>query len=128
MSRLQSIKAYLRPLLKIFILWAIIAVIVALGIQLGIDKKIIGVSVAVFGFLTNAFTGLLTLIALVPIVGPLIIKLISLPLFWLINGLGYILSAFAVKQGFAKEILNYRVLTIVFLLGLVLGFIIGSIL
>ena len=127
MSRLQSTKAYLRPLLKIIILWAIIAVIVALGIKLGIDKKIIGVSVAVFGFLTNAFSGLLTLIALVPIVGPLIIKVISLPLFWLLNGLGYILSAFAVKQGFAKEILNYRVLTIVFLLGLVFGFIIGSI-
>jgi hypothetical protein len=128
MSKLQRTKAYLRPLLKLLILWASIAVIVAIGIKLGIDKKIIAVSVAVFGFLTNAFTGLLTLIALIPLIGPLIIKVISLPVFWLINGLGYILSAFAAKQGFSKEVLNYRVLTIVFLLGLVLGFIIGSIL
>ncbi len=127
MSRFQSIKAYLRPLLKILLLWVIIGVFVALGIKLGIDKKIIGISVAVFGFFTNAFAGLLTLIALVPIIGPLIIKVISLPLFWLLNGLGYILSAFAVKRGYAKEILNYRVLTVVFLLGIVVGFILGSI-
>jgi hypothetical protein len=128
MNKWQDYRTYLRPLPKIILLWAIIGLIVFIGIKLGIDKKIIGVAVAVFGFLTNAFTGLLTLIALVPIIGPLIIKVISLPIFWIINGIGYILSVVAVKAGYAKEILNYRLLTIVFLLGIVVGFILGSVL
>jgi len=127
MSRFQNYKSFLRSILKIILLWAIIGVIVAIGIKLGVDKKIIAVSVAFLGFVTNAFAGLMTLIAFVPIVGPLIIKVVSLPLFWILNGIGYILSAFAVKQGYAKEIINYRVLTVVFLLGMVVGFIIGSI-
>ncbi|HDH57768.1 MAG TPA: hypothetical protein ENF16_04065 [Bacteroidetes bacterium] len=91
------------------------------------DKKVIAISVTLFGFLTNAFAGLMTLVAFIPFIGPLIVKVISLPLFWILNGIGYILSAFAVKRGYAKEILNYRVLTVVFLMGIVVGFIIGSI-
>jgi hypothetical protein len=127
MSPKRNFMAYLRPILKILAVWVVIILMIALGIELGVDKKIIGVAVGIFGFLTHAFSGLMTIIALIPIAGPLIVKVISLPVFWIINGLGYILSAFAVKQGFSKEILNYRVLTIVFLLGVVIGFIIGSI-
>lgn len=128
MSPFDRFKPYLRPIFKILLLWIIIFIIIALGLQLGIDRRIIGLAVALFGFLTNAFAGLMTLIALIPFVGPLIIKVISLPLFWILNGIGYILSAFAVKRGYAREILNYRVLTVVFLLGVVVGFILGSVL
>ncbi len=127
MSKNKKFTGYVRTILNILLVWVIIILMIIAGVELGVDKKIIGVVVAVFGFLTHAFSGLLTLIALVPFVGPLIVKVISLPIFWILNGLGYILSAFAVKQGFSKEILNYRVLTIVFLLGVVIGFILGSI-
>lgn len=128
MSHEKNYTAYFKTILKIVLVWVIIILMIALGIELGVDKKIIGISVAIFGFLTHAFTGLMTLIALVPFIGPLIVKVISLPVFWILNGLGYILSAFAVRQGFTRDILNYRVMTIVFLLGVVVGFIVGSIL
>jgi len=127
MNTPRHFKAVVRPILKIVLLWIIIAIFIVLGIRFGVDKKVIAISVTLFGFLTNAFAGLMTLVAFIPFIGPLIVKVISLPLFWILNGIGYILSAFAVKRGYAKEILNYRVLTVVFLLGVVVGFIIGSI-
>jgi hypothetical protein len=127
MSKNKKFTGYVKTILNVLIVWVVIILMIIAGIELGVDKKVIGITVAIFGFLTHAFSGLLTLIALVPFVGPLIVKVISLPVFWILNGLGYILSAFAVKQGFAKEILNYRVLTGVFLLGVVIGFILGSI-
>lgn len=127
MSFLERLKAYLRPIWKILLIWIIIGLFVFIGIRVGVDKKVIGISVAVFGFVTNAFAGLMTLIALVPFIGPLIIKVVALPIFWIFNGLGYFLSAFAIKRGYAKEVMNYRVLTMVFLFGIVVGFILGSI-
>lgn len=127
MNTPRHFKAVVRPILKIVLLWIIIVIFIVLGIRFGVDKKVIAISVTLFGFLTNAFAGLMTLVAFIPFIGPLIVKVISLPLFWILNGIGYILSAFAVKRGYAKEILNYRVLTVVFLMGIVVGFIIGSI-
>ncbi len=127
MNAPRRFKAVVRPILKIVLLWIIIVIFIVLGIRFGVDKKVIAISVTLFGFLTNAFAGLMTLVAFIPFIGPLIVKVISLPLFWILNGIGYILSAFAVKRGYAKEILNYRVLTVVFLMGIVVGFIIGSI-
>jgi hypothetical protein len=127
MKLLNRNKPYLRLFTKIVFLWLIILLIIVLGIYLGIDKKIIGISVALFGFLTNAFAGLFTVISFIPIIGPLIVKVIALPIFWVFNGIGYFLSAFAIKRGYSKEVFNYRVLTVVFLLGVIVGFIIGSI-
>jgi len=127
MNRKGSFENYLVIILRIAILWIIIGLMIWIGIELGIEKKVIGAVVAIFGYFTNAFAGLITLIGLIPIIGPLIIKVISLPIFWFINGIGYLLSVLAVKAGYTKEILNYRVLTIVFLLGMVLGFIVGRI-
>ncbi|TKJ38585.1 hypothetical protein CEE37_12545 [candidate division LCP-89 bacterium B3_LCP] len=123
----KQLWAYLRPLSKILLIWAIIFAMVALGIYFGVDKKVIGVSVTVFGVLTNAFAGLMTLIAFVPFIGPLIIKVVALPIFWVFNGIGYFLSVFAIKRGYAKEVMNYRVLTMVFLFGIIVGFVLGSI-
>ncbi|MCX6639998.1 MAG: hypothetical protein NTW14_05895 [bacterium] len=124
---LSRITAFLRPYKRYIILWLIIIAMVLLGVVLGVDKKVIGVVVALFGIITQAFIGLLALVGVVPILGPLIVKIISLPLFWLLNGIGYVLSVFAIKQGYTKEVLNYRVLTVVFLIGVVIGFIIGQI-
>ncbi|MBU0520470.1 hypothetical protein KJ564_16190 [bacterium] len=127
MSYRRSFENYIVIILRILLLWIIIGLMIWVGIELGIDTKIIGAVVAIFGFFTNAFTGMMTLIALIPFIGPLIIKIVSLPVFWIINGIGYILSVGAVRAGYTKEIINYRVLTIVFLLGMVLGFIVGRI-
>ena len=96
------------------------------GIYLHIDKGIITVIVLVLGVIGNAFTGLMTVIAIVPIVGPLVVKVLSLPIFWLLNSLGYFVSVAAIKKGFKREVINYRIITIFFLIGFAFGFIIAK--
>jgi len=126
-TRLKQRWATLNPYLRVLILWLAIALIVLLGIELGIDETVIGVVVAVFGVATHAFSSLLALIALIPFLGPVIVKVLTLPFFWILNGLGYFLAILAIKRGYTKEVVNYRVLTYVFLLGVVFGYVLGKI-
>ena len=90
--------ATLRPYSRAIYLWAIIALMIAFGIWLGVDKKILGVIVAIFGIATQAFSSLLMLLGLIPIAGPLLVKIFTLPFFWILNGLGYFLSIFAIRR------------------------------
>jgi len=99
---------------------------VAVGLALGLDKKAIAFLAIVFGLISQAFIGLINIIALVPIVGPLIAKVLALPFYWILNALGYFVSVIAIKRGYSKEVVNYRILTVVFLVGIVVGFIVGK--
>ncbi len=106
--------------------WAIIAAVIIVGFELGVDRTIIGFSVLIVGLLGEAFAALTAWIALVPIVGPLIAKVLALPFFWLLNGVGYMASIVAIKQGYARDVVNYRVLTITLLIGVTIGYILGK--
>jgi len=98
--------------------WGIIAAVIIVGFELGVDKTVIGFSVLIVGLLGEAFAALTAWIALVPIVGPLIAKVLALPFFWLLNGIGYL----------ASNVVNYRVLTITLLIGVTIGYILGKLL
>lgn len=101
-------------------------VFVVIALHYEIDKAIIGGVIVIVGLVTQAFVGLISIIALIPLIGPIIAKLLALPIFWLFNALGYFVSIIAIKKGYSKEVLNYRVLTIVLLIGIVIGYIIGK--
>jgi hypothetical protein len=111
---------------KTIFVWVIIGVFIAVALHYEVDKAVIGGVVVVFGLITQAFVGLISIIALLPFVGPIVAKLLALPIFWLINALGYFVSIVAIKKGYSKDVLNYRVLTIVLLIGIVIGYIIGK--
>ena len=68
---------------------------------------------------------LVALIGLIPIVGPLIVKVITIPFFWLINSFGYFTSAYAIKKGYGKDILRHRLITLLLLIGIIFGYILG---
>lgn len=106
--------------------WTIIILAVVLGLYLKIDKEIIAVSVVIFGIIANAFAGLAGFIALIPFIGPLIVKVLSLPIFWLLNALGYYISVIAIKKGYGRDVVSYRMITIFFLIGFAVGFIIAK--
>jgi hypothetical protein len=124
-SILYQTRDFIYSFRKIFIIWIILAFFVVIGVLIGWDKKAIAFVVIVFGLVSQAFLGLINLIALIPIVGPLIAKVLALPIYWILNGLGYFVSLIAIKKGYSKDVVNYRVLTIVFLVGVAVGFIIG---
>ena len=106
--------------------WIVIAGLVILGIELGIDKTVIGFAVLIVGLVGEAFAALGAWVMLVPLVGPLIVKVLALPFFWLLNGIGYLASIVAIKKGYAKDVVNYRVLTITLLIGVTIGYILGK--
>lgn len=117
---------FLRAFRKTIIIWILIIAFVLIGIYFGVPKKILGGVIITVGWVTGAFAGLMTMIALVPLVGPIIVSVLSLPVIWLLNGLGYFVSIVAIKRGYSKEVVNSRVLTVVLLVGIVIGYVLSK--
>ena len=103
----------------------VIVFLVWLGLKFDIDKLVIAGAALIFAILSGVFTWIVGIIMLVPFIGPLIIKVLSIPLVWLINGIGYLVSYTAIKRGYSKDVLTYRGLTITLIIGIVIGFIIA---
>ncbi|MCF7801977.1 MAG: hypothetical protein K9N34_08155 [Candidatus Marinimicrobia bacterium] len=99
---------------------------VLLGLQFHWDKKLMAGLVVLVGILSNAFAGVVALLGLIPFLGPLLIKVLSIPFFWILNALGYFVSIFFVRKGYGTQVVNSRVLTIVLLVGVVIGYILGK--
>ncbi len=122
-----SFKYFVLAFWKTILAWVVIVTFVVVAIHFNVDKSIIGGAVVIFGIISQAFVGLLNIIGLIPIVGPIAAKILALPFFWLLNAMGYFVSILAIKKGYTSEVVNYRILTVVFLVGIVIGFIIGKI-
>lgn len=121
-----SFKYFILAFWKTILAWVIIVTFVVVAIHLNVDKSVIGGAVVLFGIISQAFIGLLNIIGLIPIIGPIAAKILALPFFWLLNAMGYFVSILAIKRGYTTEVVNYRILTVVFLTGIVIGFIIGK--
>jgi hypothetical protein len=113
---------------RMVILWGAIGLLVFIGFYLGLDKKFLALVILIFGFLTQAFTGLLGLLGILPWVGPILVKVISGPFIWLLNGLGTLLAFFALRRGYKVDLLKSRIIVTTFLLGLVVGILVGTLL
>ena len=90
-----------------------------------LDLRAIAIITLLLGYLTNVFTSVVTLISFIPFIGPFIVKIVTIPIFWIINSLGYITSAYAIKKGYGRELLSHRMITFVLLIGIILGYILG---
>lgn len=107
-------------------LWLAIAVLVGLGFHFNVDRSVIAGSVVVVGLVTNAFAWLLGIIALVPVIGPIIVKVLSIGFIWLLNAVGYLVAYVAIRRGYSKDVLTYRGVTIALIIGIVIGFVLGK--
>ncbi len=123
---LSAIKSFFKAYWKALIIVGGIITVVAVGLYFRVDAKALALFALVAGFITNGFVALATLVSLVPVVGPLLVKVLSIPVFYLFNALGYLLSVLAIKKGYGHEVVSYRVLTIILLVGIVIGYIIGN--
>lgn len=104
----------------------VIAALVWLGVEYQIDELVIAGIAFVFAVLSGALAWVVALVTLVPVIGPLVIKILSIPIVWLINGIGYIVSFVAIKRGYSQDVLTYRGLTITLIVGIVIGFVLAS--
>ncbi len=111
-----------------FFIWGIVLAVIVMALRLGIDEKIVVFLTLTLGLFTQVFSGLGALIALIPWVGPFIVKLFTIPFFWLVNGLGYFISVVAIKKGYTKSVTSSRILTVAVLTGIIVGYILGHLL
>ncbi|HEX7972146.1 MAG TPA: hypothetical protein VF501_08020 [Thiobacillus sp.] len=109
-------------------LWTGIGGLVWLGVHFNVDRGVIAIGVLAVGLLFHAFAWLLGVIALVPIIGPIIVKVLSIGFIWLLNAVGYLVSYIAIRRGYSKDVLTYRGLTVAVIIGIVIGFVLGKLL
>ena len=90
-----------------------------------LDIRAITIITLLLGYLTNIYVSLIALIGLIPIIGPLIVKVITIPFFWIINSMGYFTSAYAIKKGYGRDMLSHRMITLSLLIGIIVGYVLG---
>jgi hypothetical protein len=106
--------------------WILIIILIYAGLYYSIDKNAVALAVLIVGVRGHAFAALIAWIGFLPFVGPMIAHVLSLPFLWLINGVGYVASIIAIKRGYSKDVLNYRVITITLLFGITFGYVLGK--
>ena len=121
MNKPSFIKIYRK---RVFV-WSMVIVMIGGALYFGIDKKIVLFITIVMGVFTQLFAGLGALVGMIPWVGPLIIKVVSIPIFWVLNAMGYVVSGVAIKKGYATELAKSRIVTLSLLIGVILGYILG---
>ena len=122
MNRQLIVKSYGKNIL----LGLILSTAIGIALYYGIDKKIIVLSAFIIGVFTELFVGVVALIAAIPLIGPMIIKVVSIPIFWILNALGTLVSGIAIKKGYATELAKGRIMTLALLIGMIIGYIIGN--
>ena len=111
---------------KKIVIWMMAGCLIFAASYYGIDKKIIVFTAFIIGVFTEIFAGIGILVAAIPVVGPMIIKIVSIPIFWILNALGTLVSGIAIKKGYATELAKGRIMTLALLIGMIIGYIIGN--
>lgn len=97
----------------------------------GVDKILSTAIVALLGIFMEAarqvFSQAIFIIQSIPYIGPIIAKVIVWPFFITINGVAYLVALTLIRVKGYKQVANARMLTTVFLVGILLGFILGRV-
>ena len=109
----------------------IILLIYYLFVYTNLDAFLITVIIALVGIVvnlfTNTFTYILALIQSIPYIGPMIASIITWPIFVTLNVVAYFVSLLVIRFKGVSMVKDARIITTIFLLGLLLGFILGRI-
>ena len=122
MNKLDILLSYQKKIL----IWMIAGGLIFSASYYGIDKKLIVFTAFIIGVFTEIFAGIGILVAAIPVVGPMIIKIVSIPVFWILNALGTLVSGIAIKKGYATELAKGRIMTLALLIGMIIGYIVGN--
>lgn len=123
---LEESEPFRKRILQVIVLVIIGGLIISLGIYYRWDKWIVGIGVFLLGIVSQGWSSLVSLLGGIPFVGGVLVKFLALPFLFLINGIGNMLAFLAIKMGYKKEIIDTKLLSWTFAGGLLIGFIIGS--
>ncbi|MEO0236908.1 MAG: hypothetical protein ABIN35_01575 [candidate division WOR-3 bacterium] len=126
-EKIEFFKDYYKRNKLLILIFLSLLLLVFIVFEFNLNKPIAALLILLVGMITHMFTELLALLALVPIIGPVLVKIISLPFIILLNGITYLVSFFALKKGYKMEMLKSRSFTTTLLLGILIGYILGKI-
>jgi hypothetical protein len=97
----------------------------------GVDKILSTAIVTLLGVFMEVarqiFSQAISIIQSIPYIGPIVAKVIVWPFFITINAVAYLVALTLIRIKGYKQVANARVLTTVFLVGILLGFILGRV-
>ena len=98
---------------------------------LGVDKILTTAIVALLGIFMEVarqvFSQVIFIVQSIPYIGPIVAKVIVWPFFITINAVAYLVTLTFIRIRGVKEVANAKLLTTVFLVGILLGFILGRV-
>ncbi|MDI1309910.1 MAG: hypothetical protein PSV17_10830 [Methylotenera sp.] len=104
----------------------VLSIVVFAAWHFGWHAEAVTTGVVMFATISHVFAWVVGLIGLIPIIGPIIVKVLSIGVIWLLNAIGYLVSYVAIKRGYSKDVLTYRAVTIALIIGIVIGYILCS--
>ncbi|MEO0281755.1 MAG: hypothetical protein ABIN05_05345 [candidate division WOR-3 bacterium] len=126
-EKIEFFKDYYKRNKILILIFLSLLLLVFIVFEFNLNKPIAALLILLVGMITHMFTELLALLALVPVIGPVLVKIISLPFIILLNGITYLVSFFALRKGYKMEMLKSRSFTTTLLLGILIGYILGKI-
>lgn len=113
------------PKLRVILIWSGIATAALLALHFGMDKPATAGVLVLVAMATKAFAGLVALVALIPLVGPPLATMLTLPVFVLLNGIAYLVTFVALRRGYKLTVVSARLVAAAVVVGFVLGFLVG---
>ncbi len=104
----------------------VLTALVGVGLYLDWDARVLAGVAVLIGLVSGLFVWLVGVIGLVPLIGPIIVKVLSFSFIWLLNAMGYLVSYVAIRRGYSRDVLTYRGLTMALLVGIVIGYIVAQ--
>jgi hypothetical protein len=123
---MSKIKQFLTNYRVAILAWLLIVLLIEGGLYYRVDKSVVALAVLIVGVVGQAFAAMVVWIGFVPLIGPMVAHVLSLPFLWLLNGVGYLVSIIAIRRGYSKDVLNYRIITVTLLFGITFGYVLGK--
>lgn len=112
------------------VFWMVLLFIVFAGYALGLDRQAVAAAAIIWGLASQIFAVALSfaagLLGGIPVLGPVIVKVITIPLVLLINGLAFLASLVGIKIGHKRRVFESRVAATILMIGILIGYILGK--
>ncbi len=111
---------------RLFLAIGVIAASAYIMIKLGLDVRAVAIITIVMGFVAQVFTGLTVLLGMIPVIGPIMVKALTLPIIWIVNAGGSLTSVYAVKKGYGRDLVSFNFVVLILIIGIIAGYILGQ--
>ncbi len=115
---------------RFILFWLVLFLLVIFGYRLGLDRHVLAALAIAWGLATQifvaAFAMMIGWLATMPFLGPVLVKVITLPIVLLLNGLAFLASMVGIKFGHKKRVFEARVAATLLMVGILIGYVLGK--